>query len=72
MATKKTNTTTARAVQPAEKEEALKKIKALRDEINDVPDPANTDWTNEVCFYLDAAADVIEFPPVAEEGRAAR
>lgn len=47
------------------REDALKRIKALREEINDVPDPTDHDggaWVNEVCHHLDAAADVIEFP----------
>jgi hypothetical protein len=44
------------------KEEALAKIKALRDAINDGPDPAGDGWTNQVLFWLDRASDVIEFP----------
>jgi len=47
------------------KQNALKAIKILRDQINDVPDPTNEDggpWVNDVCFHLDAASDIIEFP----------
>jgi len=47
------------------KAEALKAIKTLRNQINDVPDPTNEDggsWVNDVVFHLDAAADIIEFP----------
>lgn len=44
------------------KDQALAEIKTLRDKINDVPDPTEGNWRNEVCFHLDAASDVIEFP----------
>lgn len=38
------------------KEEALAKIRALRDEINNTPE----DWSNHPVWLLDQAADLIE------------
>lgn len=45
-------------------EEALSKIKTLRDQINDHPMPADGsgDWVNRVLDRLDLASDIIEFP----------
>lgn len=43
------------------KEQALAKIKKLRDEINDHPDPASIGWVNDILFILDQASDRLEF-----------
>lgn len=47
-----------------DKATALRRIKELRDAINDSSDTSATAkmWENAVCYHLDAAADVIEFP----------
>lgn len=50
--------------------QALAEIKTLRDKINNFgedaltnPDlPESDSWFNQVCYHLDAASDVIEFP----------
>lgn len=42
------------------KEEALKKIKTLRDEINNIHYPDGK-WVNLTVYYLDLATDTIEF-----------
>jgi hypothetical protein len=48
------------------KEQALTLIKTIRDLINDCCDDSQDKqhWVNDVCFHLDAASDVIEFPKV--------
>lgn len=46
------------------KNNVLKLIKTLRDVVNDEADPSadgDLQIINQVCFHLDAAADVIEF-----------
>lgn len=46
------------------KEDALRKIKGLRDQINDEADcSAEAEgWENPLCEALDKAADILEFP----------
>lgn len=45
------------------REEALRRIKTLRDEINAHDDrEEEQDWVNNVCWFLDLAGDVIELP----------
>lgn len=48
------------------KDSALRLIKALRDAINDTT--SDDGWANEVCYHLDHASDVIEFPLPHEKG----
>ncbi len=42
------------------KAETLAKIKKLRNQVNDCPDPTTEPWINPVLHWLDKAADVIE------------
>jgi hypothetical protein len=44
------------------KQSALRLIKSLRDAVNDTAIETDLAWINQVCFHLDAAADVLEFP----------
>lgn len=54
------------------KEQAMREIKTLRDRINNEAEETDVaPWSNDVCYHLDLASDVIEFPkPKAPTGTA--